>query len=91
MIGPQVELQLEDLNIVPCCSIDLLLTYPDHIRFQVSTGIFLRIQLAKARLPLGATLRVGMSDKAPPHTKVQLCHPPQVTHLPFFQYVASVL
>jgi hypothetical protein len=55
MFEPHVEPQLENLNPVPCSSIDLLLTHLDHTRFQVSTVIFLRIQLAKARLPLGVT------------------------------------
>lgn len=80
MFGP-----LEDLNLVLCSITDLLLnTSRPH-------KVFLRIQLAKARLPLTATLRTGMSDKVPPCTKAQLCRTPQVTHVPFFQYVAPVL
>jgi len=80
MFGP-----LEDLNLVPCSIIDHLLNAPRPHK------IFLRIQLAKARLPLTATLRTGMSDKVPPRTKAQLCRTTQLTHVPFFQCVAPVL
>jgi hypothetical protein len=62
MFQPHVEQQLEDLNLVPCSSIDLLSTHLDHTRFQVST-VILRIQLVKARLPLGVTWRLACVTK----------------------------
>jgi len=80
MFGP-----LEDLNLVPCIIVDLLLnTSRPH-------KILLRIQLATAQLPVTATLRTGMSDKVPPRTKAHLRRTPQVMHVPLFQYVAPVL
>lgn len=57
MFGLHVELQLEDLNVVPCSHRNLLLTHLDHVRFQLSTVVLLRIQEDKARLPLTSSLR----------------------------------